>query len=314
VSFFSSEAFLGALASAYFPAQQTRIADFALGERIFRLLDVPGRGPVANWPFMDYLEALRPEEAPDPKGAVRYVAQAVHTIETVDGWPLVPLGPGFLPSPFVRWSAFPDFETFRAHVHARRSSLWADSRRQARRIERERGALEFAFHDPRPETLLQALGWKSQQYVASGHQDLFAITGHKQLFLEMAQRGALRVSTLSAGGNLIAAHVGALHAERFYYWIPAYAGELAAYSPGRLLLEWLLAESQRQRHQEFDFLIGDEPYKWLYATHVRRVGPLGRPPLTLRLRRALGTVSRKGLGWSPRALDLIRRLARRWRH
>ena len=311
MSFFSSQAFLGALAGAYFPGRQTRIAGFSLGARAFRLLDVAGRGPIASWPFLDYLEPLRPEDTPDPRGVVRYVSQAVHAIETAEGWPQGPPS-GFLPSPFVEWAAFRDHEAFRARVHARRSSLWADSRRQARRLERERGPLAFTFHDPRPETLAQALAWKSQQYVVSGNPDLFAIAGHRQLFLELAARDALRVSTLSAGGGLIAAHVGALHAQRFYYWIPAYEGGLAAYSPGRLLLEWLLAESQRQGHHEFDFLIGDEPYKWLYATHVRRVGPLGSPPLALVLRRTLGAASRKALGWSPRGRDLIRRVARRW--
>ena len=70
------------------------------------------------------------------------------------------------------------------------------------------------------------------------------------------RRGLLAVFTLSAGQTLLSIHIEAVEDNRLYWWVPAYDPELAQYSPGRLLLENLLADSFARGHAEFDFLVG----------------------------------------------------------
>ena len=196
-------------------------------------------------------------------------------------------------------------------MKSRRSNLFADARRRRRRLEERVGPLEFSFEDNRPQVLEACLGWKSDQYVASGFPDAFRTGAHADFFRRLAGAGLLRVASLSAGGRLLATHLGALEAGRFYYWIPAYDPELTFFSPGRLLLDFMLKESQA-RGGEFDFLIGDEDYKWHYATHVRVVEPAGRPPLRLRALRGARSLARRVRSASPLADALTRRLRLVW--
>ena len=73
----------------------------------------------------------------------------------------------------------------------------------------------------------------------------------------------------------------------------------------------LLVESFSRGHAEFDFLIGDEAYKWHYATHNREIGPLGRPSLIAFLRHGLKPRIRSALAHTPRVLQAARALRRR---
>ena len=62
------------------------------------------------------------------------------------------------------------------------------------------------------------------------------------------------------------------------------SGEWARYSPGRLLLEHLLESSFEQGLREFDFTIGDEPYKSAFCNASDALYRLIRP--------------RSALGWA----------------
>jgi CelD/BcsL family acetyltransferase involved in cellulose biosynthesis len=46
----------------------------------------------------------------------------------------------------------------------------------------------------------------------------------------------------------------------------------------------MLEQSHKLKHREFDFSVGAEDYKMMYATHVRILGPVGRPALGQRMR------------------------------
>jgi CelD/BcsL family acetyltransferase involved in cellulose biosynthesis len=185
-----------------------------------------------------------------------------------------------------------------------------------RRLERDLGPLQVVFDDPRQEPFDRCLAWKSAQYLATGYRDLFERHENVQMFVELRRRGALVVTSLWAGELLLAAHLGAFADNRLYWWVPAYDPEFARYSPGRLMLEAMLRESFHRQHVEFDFLIGNEAYKWYYATHFRTIGPLGSPPLGLRIRqqakRWVGRTVREHRRLAPVANGLKRAL-RVWR-
>ena len=52
--------------------------------------------------------------------------------------------------------------------------------------------------------------------------------------------------------------------------MPTFATEWKSYSPGRLLLEYLIQWSIEQRLKVFDFTVGDEEYKkeWTRFTYI----------------------------------------------
>ena len=306
---FSSEAYLRTLVEIYFPRRRWTIELFETQGAQHRLLVVDGHGPVTLWPFLDFPQPL---DAPAAEKArpLGYLPRAVLETTTVEQRvPSVP-GSGVSPAPFIRWAQFPDFTAFAALVAARNKTLLADSRRQRRRIEREVGPLEIQFDDRDPQVFATGLRWKSAQYLAAGFPDMFANQNHVRMFRALHEHGLVVISSLRAGDRLLAVHLGALDAQRMYSWVPSYDAELQRYSPGRLLLESILEESFARRHLEFDFLIGDEDYKWNYATHSRLIGPLGNPPLEVRLEGAVRQRVKAALSGYPRLLVAARRIKR----
>jgi CelD/BcsL family acetyltransferase involved in cellulose biosynthesis len=180
-----------------------------------------------------------------------------------------------------------------------------------RRLEREAGPVRFAFDDPDPEVFDTCLRWKGEQYLATGHPNFFAQPRNVELFRQLRARRLVVVNALWAGPRLVAAHVAGLYDRRFAAWVPAYDPAWAKCSPGRLLLEESLRASQALGHREFDFLIGDEAYKFRYATDNRVIGPLGAPPLSVRLEQEARGLARATLKDRPRLKKLVDRLRAR---
>lgn len=286
MNFFASEAFLSSLAHACAPDRPFRVGLHRTQGRLFRLVSVDGGAPITQWPFFDSVAAV--EETPSgPVGELRYLPMVAQDATEITEVPeSVQEGPESFPAPYIDWTRFPTWKAFEAHFAARRSSLPRDSRQKRRNLEREVGTLTFIAHDPRPEVFDQCLAWKSAQYVRTGLTDLFRDSRNVELFRTLTARGALLISSLSAGPTLLAVHFGGLADEGLYSWVAAYDPAFGRYSPGRLLLEDILRHCQERGHREFDFGIGHSSYKWHYASHSRTLGPLGRPPMSLVVRRS----------------------------
>jgi Acetyltransferase (GNAT) domain len=310
-NFFSHESYLTALADVYFPGEPHAIEIYRTEGRLFRLLRVRGK-VIISWAFLDFFQQL--DAVPDGAEVrtLSYLPNVALATNCAAGM-RQPAGPGALKaSPFIDWSLFPDWASFERMVKSRIGNLFPDSRRRRKKVERDLGLLRFVFNDPRPEPFEACMRWKSAQWRSSGHIDSFAIEPrHVCMFRELQCRGLLAVSSLSAGERLLSVHIGGIVDNRLYWWVPAYDPELARYSPGRLLLEDLLIESFSRGHAEFDFLIGDEAYKWYYATHNRDIGPLGRPSLTAFLRHGVKPRIRRALAHTPRVLQAALALRRR---
>jgi CelD/BcsL family acetyltransferase involved in cellulose biosynthesis len=322
VNFFSSDEYLGALAETWFPGRSWNVGVYAAEGRLFRLLSVHGRGPIVtdglgrgSYHFLDFFEPL----AGAPLAAtsvprVRWLPRvALDVHDVASALPAAaPMAEARAPAPYVDWSRFPDWKAFQAHVTSRRSSLARDSRRKRRKLERCFGPLRFEWDDRDPKAFGTALAWKSAQYVRTKVRDGFAIPQNVRLFQELWRRGLLVASSLTAGERRVAVHLGVLWERRFYSWIPAYDPALSADSPGRILLEYLLAESHARGHAQFDFLLGGEAYKYHYATHCRVIGPLGTAPLPESLRRGARAAVKRALSVYPPLLDRARALEHRW--
>lgn len=306
---FSTEGYLAAVADVYYSGLPRAICIYRVEGCLFRLLEVRGR-PVISPPFMDFVESVLADPSTDIR-SLRYLPRAaLATTRAEGGWQPTRIEAVY-PSPFIDWSLFDCWPAFERMVKARIGNLLPDSRRKRRKAERDLGALRFVYDDPREEPFEACIAWKSAQWRRTGSVDLFAVEPrHVRLFRELRCRGLLLVSTLSAGEKLLSVHIGAVADNRLYWWVPAYDTRLARYSPGRLLLEDLLAESFARNHDRFEFLLGDEEYKWRYATHTLEVGPLGKPSLNLFLRYEARTLIRTVLERRPRVLDAARAVCR----
>ena len=302
---FTTDAFLETAGELFFPRGRREVRPFVLEGRALKLLTVDG-SVVRSMPFYDFpqpLEVVPPNAQPLP-----YFPRMVLRTERVTGHhsPVV----GQQPSPYVDWSLFTTWESFMAHAGQQGLRL-NDSDRQTRRIERDLGPLRFVFDDPSPTAFAAGIAWKSAQYQSTGVGDMFARPQNVELFRRLRARGLVVHSSLYAGDQLVATHLGAVANRRHAWWVPAYDVKFQKYSPGRLLLERLLRASQTAGDVEFDFLIGDEAYKFHYGTHNRVIGPLGTPPLREQVFSDARVLAKKVLLRFPRSYEAARAIKRR---
>ncbi|MBK7857905.1 MAG: GNAT family N-acetyltransferase [Archangiaceae bacterium] len=309
MNLFSTELFLETAGELFYPSRRRRIETFDVQGRALKLLVLDRDEVVQSMPFYDFPQPL---EGGRGGRSLPYFPRSVVRTVPVSG-ERVPEPEGHQPSPYIDWSTQADFAAFEAMVEARGGTRSNDSKRQRRRIEKDLGPISFVYDDPRPEVFDACVKWKSGQYLATGVGDMFAKAENVELFRRLKAKGALVVTSFSAGSTLMATHLGGWNQGWFGWWIPAYDPSLNKYSPGRLLLEDLIRESHARKHTEFDFLIGDEKYKFTYATHNRVVGPLGTPPLRDRLVKEAKKRAKALLSKYPQAYALARSVRKRLR-
>jgi CelD/BcsL family acetyltransferase involved in cellulose biosynthesis len=281
MNFFSSEAFLGAVAASFFPRRDCRVTLAEVDGRVFRVLRLGRARVVHDVRFLDYLEPMPMSGGGEPVPRARFLRRACHGVVPVERYEPEP---GILAAPLVRWERFPSFDDFVAHVEERSKSVFKTTARKARKLERELGPLRFERGIVDEKVLLRLFAWKSDQYRRTSLPDLFAAPTTRALFRNLVRAGAIELSGLYAGDRLVAAHAGPRCDGRFYHWVPAYDPDpdLGKYSAGNVLNHELMRQSHAARDHTFDMLLGDEPYKWRYATHVAKVGPLGDAPVAER--------------------------------
>ena len=97
---------------------------------------------------------------------------------------------------------------------------------------------------------------------------------------ELTHSGQLRFSRLDWKGRPIAFHRGSCYQGHYKYGRTTYAKEMAGYSPGTVLMRHLLLDAIQEGAHTFDFGLGDEAYKYRYATDVVRLQTWGLYTLT----------------------------------
>lgn len=286
MNFFSSDAFLGAVAASFFPRQRCRVMLTEVEGRVFRVLRAGRARVVHDVRFLDYLEPVPTSGGGEPVPRTRFLRRVCQGVVPVERYQEEP---GVIAAPLVRWERFPAFDDFVAHVEERSKSVFKTTARKARKLEREVGPLRVERGVTDEKVLLRLFAWKSDQYRRTGLPDLFAAPTTRALFRNLVRAGAIELMALYAGERLVAAHAGPRHEGRFYHWVPAYDPDpaLGKYSPGNILNHELMRQSHEAKDHTFDLLLGSEPYKWRYATHVARVAPLGAAPV---VERAWGNV------------------------
>jgi hypothetical protein len=305
---YASRPYLDVVARTRFPGYRSDVRSFETEGRIYRLLTVRGpltaflARPVRMAPFLDMHEPVSADELSAPPRPLGWLPRVSHGMVTSEEFSSLDLARSYMAAPTVRWEAVGAWEDY-IRLLRERSSLVKDDMRRARRLEDQLGAVTFAVDDHGEDVLPTCFTWKSRQTLETLGQDIFADGRNRGFFEELRRAGLLSASTLRAEGRLLAVWLGAIHGGRWYGWVFAYNRDpdLKKLSVGRLLLYRMLEESHRRGHREFDFSIGDEPYKWYFSTHARQIAPAGTPPLPLRLRRWAVTAVKSVPGIEERA-------------
>ncbi|MGS2617014.1 GNAT family N-acetyltransferase [Micromonospora sp. LZ34] len=118
-------------------------------------------------------------------------------------------------------------------------SLVRQALRKQRRMVRELGAERFEWEDRTEDAMLALRRWKSAQYRRTQQYDRFRTPWIEAVLEELCHSAAVGcravVSTLYAGDQPVAAHLGLRSRSVLAYWFPSYDVELARHSAGILL-------------------------------------------------------------------------------
>ena len=74
---------------------------------------------------------------------------------------------------------------------------------------------------------------------------------------------------LKLNGRVIAYYLGFVYDHIVYFWNTGFDPEFSRLSPGKLLLHYWIKDSFAQGCREFDFMVGEEPYKLQWTNPVR---------------------------------------------
>lgn len=304
MNFYATQDYLDVISKVYFKGQRASVEDIRIGQDVLRLLVVNDRHVITQAQFLDYHEPVKQAGMKLSERTYRYANFVVRDVIELTDWEQY-REDGFELAPFIDWTQFTTFEDYKNFIQNRHRSTIRQYQRHGRRLADHIGRPAFTMNDDSDDVLAAAWTWKKRQLRKSGEIDYFADPKTMECLDLLRQRGLLTASTLRASGRLVSVHLGFVHDGIWGGWVFAYDPELRKYSCGHQLMTAMLQESYRLNHRQFDFSIGSEPYKALYATHARVLGTIGRPPLRQRVARGL---KRELKSRSPKLFDLAKEL------
>ncbi len=141
--------------------------------------------------------------------------------------------------------------------------------RRTRRMVEEHGepSFEVITELARLDEFLDTMvAQKRRRYADTGLSDLFDEPAYARFFQAYTEdqlaTGRVHLSSLRVGETVLATHWGAIDGTTFYYLVPTFAGDdWSKFSPGRLMLEHLIAWCIDAGIDRFDFTLGPERYK-----------------------------------------------------
>ena len=162
----------------------------------------------------------------------------------------------------VGWDAY--IANARHHSHVRKAM------QRARRLERERGAIDYTWGPAAPEGYARLIAWKSLQYRLSGWPDPFARPWIRETLDALRDHGDgdLKVvfTTMRSGDDLFAVDMSLTYQDVFAAWFSAYDQAFAGYSPGSIRRLHTIERACRDHFAYIDLARGDEPYKQDFKT------------------------------------------------
>lgn len=181
------------------------------------------------------------------------------------------------------------YDTYRETVKKKGSSL-SQVERKSRKMAREVGPLKFEFHSSDENAFQSLIQWKSKQHQRTGVLQIMKVEWVPALLNLLRQtqfhdfKG--QFSTLYAGDNLVAVHLGLRDDSALHIWFPTYNMQYEKYSPGLILLLEMAKQSAAENLKRIDLGRGEERYKVNFKTDDLRIaeGAIDIRPLSSQLR------------------------------
>jgi CelD/BcsL family acetyltransferase involved in cellulose biosynthesis len=173
--------------------------------------------------------------------------------------------------PFLDLARLPDRAALLAHLTPKlRQELTYLDRRVARDAPDAR-LREISDTEAILATLRQLAAWSCQHRgAASAWAEARFVALHEQLAPRLAAEGRLGLFTFGPAEGPWAIAYGFRDGTTYRYYQPAFDRRAARYSPAKLLIARLMALGAQEGWQEFDFLLGEESYKFEWNPAVRR--------------------------------------------
>lgn len=291
---FSSDGFLQTVKSTYFADRNAEIAIVLVDNKRYKTLVVDGSKPVAGIPFMDYITPLAKDSQIQGLKEIRVarikkavLAQDRINFDKPNQDVIEELqkdshhGSNMTISPTIVFSLEDDLDTFKQKCRTRNSRAFSPrSPKKLDKLQSQGTEVEYCFQvEPKrqAEVFDALISWKEQQYLRTDVPNLFAIPSTRAFLEKLLEQNILVLSAIFVAGKPIAAHAGYVYDGVFYYLIPGYDLEQRKLSAGVVLMEYMIEQSYKEGLKEFDFLLGDEEYKFYYANNYRLVGLAGEP-------------------------------------
>lgn len=169
-----------------------------------------------------------------------------------------------------------DAEAYLEAIRAASPKKFKNYRRLEHRLEREVGALKLVTDDRSQETFDLLLGWKSEQFVRTGIQDVLRPAWVQQMMQSLFETtdGPVTGLTVSlyAGETLVAGHFGVRQGGVFHPWIASANPDFAFASPGQAFLGHAIRAMPAMGLAVYDLGPGHDHYKRPYASTHRVLG------------------------------------------
>lgn len=141
----------------------------------------------------------------------------------------------------------------------------------------KKGMLDFR-HIGEEKEALRCLDLFFEQHMKrremAGDKSLFADARNRKFYERLTkgllEKGWLLFSVLEFNRVPIAFHFGFDYGSRVIWYKPSFDTDYSRHSPGKLMLMHLIRYAVENGRTEFDFTLGDEPFKRQFTNHVRR--------------------------------------------
>ena len=170
-----------------------------------------------------------------------------------------------------------DAASFLENQRATYPSFFKRLRRLERKLGREQGELRYTFDDQDEAALDWLIRTKREQYIRSRHHDVLRPEWSHQIIRLLWRCSSdslrLRLSTLRVGDTLVAGELNLQSDQYLHGWIVAFDRDYAKYSPGNLLIRFVLSSLPDHGLNTYSSGVGGEHYK-KYFTNAQE--PLGQ--------------------------------------
>ena len=174
--------------------------------------------------------------------------------------------PSISVAPFIeleRWKNWPTYyAAFKKNLQVKTHS------RKLRRL-KEKGPVSFTIvnNEKNLDNIVQLMiRQKIGRFEEKGQSGVWDKGSHVAFLLSAVKNAfadnTLHLSVLSVNDHAIAIHLGWRYNNCLYYYIPTFDLSFRQFSPGRILLENLLEWCFTNNVKMFDFMLGDETYKY----------------------------------------------------